>query len=44
MPNDICKIKIGEFTKHLIDNAKGNLTYTEFLSHLVDEKDMEYCN
>ena len=41
MPNDICKILVSEDLKSIIDNAKGDLSYTVFIAQMIYEKDSE---
>ncbi len=41
MPNDLCKILVSQSSKTLLDNAKGDLSYTQYIEQLILENDSE---
>ena len=40
MPNDTC-ILVSESLKSQLDNARGVLTYTQYIEQLISENDSE---
>ena len=41
MPIDLCTILVSESSKTLLDSARGDLTYTQFIEKLILENDSE---
>lgn len=41
MPNDTCNILVSESFKSQLDEAKGSLSYTEYIQDLILEHDSE---
>jgi len=41
MPNDLCTILVSESSKTLLDSAKGDLTYTQYIEQVISENESE---